>query len=468
MRVEEQVARELATALEPALPGASIAVAGMGVHWHVDLRVGARSARVHCFVYGDLVGALVLGPRGNSHLSRVQVGPELTIRQGAEFLVYFAEGDLRVADGRTQEQDAAIAALADWLVARRSLAEIHAAHPFVDRHRRALQRLAAAIDPALAAAGAPMRAVLEDDGSLELWVYGPGRSCVLAWLGDDRADAGFVLRHAQLARGAGAPAEVAAAVARWLGGATLEALAAALPGLALAESAGLYARGEVAAWHWANVLRSARAELAAGQDGALGFYVPLLERVVATPAVARFFAFTSLDRLCFSRCSHFPFATEGLPIVHPAGRAPEPRYQVVCGEAHAVGDADATVATLAAMLSTVAEAPFHGTVEDLLVEPVNAEFARLGSPLRAARVQRRQWFDTRVARGSRSCTLWVQELGRERFGLTFHGDGARHVASAEATGSAELARCAQAWLIEGRSLDELAAVVPGLERRRGG
>jgi hypothetical protein len=90
---EEQYARSLKRLLSDAVKGNAAVVKTSGAK--VDFSLGPRRCRIDCFDYGDLAGTLVIGLRGNAHLSKVNIGPDPLSCKGAEYLTIFLvnEGD---------------------------------------------------------------------------------------------------------------------------------------------------------------------------------------------------------------------------------------------------------------------------------------------------------------------------------------------------------------------------------------
>jgi hypothetical protein len=72
-----------------------------------------------------------------------------------------------------------------------------------------------------------------------------------------------------------------------------------------------------ARWHWLHVgdrINDANDVLAPLAD--------LMRALASSPIATRFYSYSSLNRLCFSASSHYPWVDEGLPVVTPAaGRA---------------------------------------------------------------------------------------------------------------------------------------------------
>lgn len=430
---EETIARNLFSFLsetfEQASPVPEIEVEGGGVHWQVNVSVTSRGCRVHCFHYGDSPGDLHLGPRGNVHLRNVETAPPPPAYEGPEYLVCFTEGGGDAAEGRTTQPAEVASCLEQWLLKESAPDEIYRAFPFVDRNRRAQRALAAVIDSRLADVGSTVRTTAEQDYGgdvgIELWIYADKKSCRVAPAHHlDAVGCAFLSLGTQLANVTLETAsETATAVEMWVHQSlSLDELQQQITNLQLASFAKEFERGEIANWHWSNVLVQAREEVERGDDGVLAYYLPVLERIVENPTTKRFFSFTSLNRLCFSRCSHFPFATEDMPMLTPIAEG----YRAECGADVVDGDAQMIFDFLLAKLSSISDPPFHGCAADALIAPVNSLLHARGATVRAKRVQRRQWSDVLVSSVGRRCTLDTSGVEAAPYSLSvFENDSDR-------------------------------------------
>lgn len=393
---EEQTARRLAAALRAEL-ACDIQVEGGGVHWSVRASYEDRSASVACFWYAPPdPGTLTLGIAGsNAHRGHVSAGTAYVARTGAEYLVAFHVNALRIAGGRTRVVTDVAGCLRAWLLECREISELYGFWPFVDATRREFRRLAALIEPALARPG-PTRVVLEGEIGYALWVYGNDRSCNLE-LGTP-VPCAFLIGQSQVAAAAVPESQLAVAIAAWTQArVSLAELAGRTPGLTVLPHAELLERGEAAQWHWANVLDGARAGVFP-----LDSFLPLFERIVARPAINRFYSFTSMHRLCFSYSSNYPFVTDGLPVLNAAG---DGRFTLRQGRETWTDRPDGILERLEQILERTTRTPFRGSSTDVDIRTVDAELARQGSPLRARSVQRQQWFKIQVAANDRTCQV---------------------------------------------------------------
>ncbi|MCC6738870.1 MAG: hypothetical protein IT452_07470 [Planctomycetia bacterium] len=374
---------------------------------------------MNCFFCGENSAVLYLGVRGNAHLSKVNVGPPPAVRRGPEYLVEFKDETPERPTGRVPELAPVLAAVRDWLVEGVSTEALQARHPFVDAERRRLMDIAARVNARLSQQGGVARVGLDERmlsrESAELWVYSAPRSARLTAGTGDSISIALLLHRTQVATGDGLAEDRAALVVRkWIDeAATTTAIHEAAPEVERHPLGGALEEGIYAAWHWGNVLCQAQT------DSVLKFYRPLLDRVVKSEVVSRFFSFTSLDRLCFSRCSLYPFDTSGLPIISPtAGQeAKEKPYTVQfrgrSGESLAGTDGD-VFKVVEAALAKETETPYFGNVDDPLPGRINREFAACGSTLRAVPVQRQQWLEILVsASGGTRCRLHGGGLGEQ-------------------------------------------------------
>jgi hypothetical protein len=410
VREEEKIARDLFDQLESAFGEfeVDLELDGAVNQWHVSATRNSRSMCIHCFHYGDMGDVLVLGLRGNAHLSKVQVGSKPTPHSGAEYLANFQAGDIKCGSGRTPDSEAIITSVADWLIDEVDREGLYARHAFVDRKLRALRDIA---DRVHAHLPAWIHATLDAD---ELWIYGGDRSCRLASGEDNAICCAFLDRRTQLICGeTNDESLMARAIRAWTAkAATLGQIGLLLPESTMEPFADLFERGEYSSWHWNNVLQQAE------HDDVLGFYRPLLDLIVKSEVVSKFFSFTSLNRLCISRSSLFPFDTSGLPVLCPSRDEQRPYFLLNSDRPEIQGNAAEMIGHLEQQLSRETTSPYFGIVDERLIEPFNQQIEKLGSPCRARRVQRGQWLDVIVrAPGGRRCALEsvVCDISRERF-----------------------------------------------------
>lgn len=144
-----QLNRELAS----KLPGTKAVLSGEGVHWNCRVERKQRSCTIHCF------DASWRGP-------------------GPEFLVYFEEKPTPAWTGRTWHQAEAIAATCAWFEGR-SIQSLYAEFAFVERKRRALERIkqeTVASEPRLAELTIPKIVPFEWGDGCTLWFHAGERS----------------------------------------------------------------------------------------------------------------------------------------------------------------------------------------------------------------------------------------------------------------------------------------------------
>lgn len=267
------------------------------------VEIGLDSSRwlgVDCFWYDRELHGLILGM--NPANDRARLGRKREVPEGAEYKVSLHEGPVRLGEGRTRQVEEVVACVRAWVggVNLHQLVNIAA---FVDAKPRALRAVAARLDPRL-------RWGFAGDWSPNLWVYGQGRSCMIEPEGAGMACTFFV-GQAQVAR-ASAPESVEAAVSVWLlDEVPVIRLPAIVPSVDLERHAEMLEQ-DPARWHWlhmqdrmndpTDVLQPLRA---------------LIEVLARSPICSRYFTYSSLDRLCFSASSHYPWVNRGLPIVTP-------------------------------------------------------------------------------------------------------------------------------------------------------
>jgi hypothetical protein len=300
--------------------------------------------------------------------------------------------------------------------------------PFVDAKRRAMHAVAEQLD-------AGLRWEVGDDPTYELWVYNNDQSCkVLA--GPHGTECSFLIGQAQVAY---IPAlhDVPAAVAAWLiARLPVNALATRVPGVELERHAQML-ETDPARWHWLHVrdrINDPNDVLAPLRD--------LMRALASSPIATRFYTYSSLNRLCFSASSHYPWVDEGLPVVAPTA-----------GGAYLVGTApcelDPAVKLIEATLLASPVQPFFGSAPHHERPLLSECLARLGSDLRPQLIQHGAWYELTVvaAAGAKRCIV-----------------GARHVAFVDATGRLDASwptledgvRAIRRYCEGNESLDEIA------------
>ena len=394
---QETVARELVKTLRAA--GVTGRAAGEGVHWQVDVGpVGARALVVHCFWYERAISGLMLGM--NPANARTGLRAQRAPYEGPEYFMILHDAGARIADGRTRQVVEAVACARAWL-AGADLDRLAREAPFVDEKGRAMRALAARLNPAL-------RHQIFGDPSYELWVYGDGRSCKVAADDDGAISCSFLLGQAQVARGAVVD-DVPAAVETWLvGGVSLRALATRVPGVELERHAEVL-ESDPARWHWLHF----RDRIADPRD-ALAPLRALIEALADSPVASTFFTYSSLNRLCFSASSHYPWVDAGLPVVMPTehgdclvGEYGWPRVGEEGVRSATRCDFRRALPIIEGMLAASPVRPFFGSEPHHHLTPLLECFARQGSPVRPGLVQTGAWYNLVVAdaAGARSCTM---------------------------------------------------------------
>ncbi|MBL8923160.1 MAG: hypothetical protein JNJ54_30195 [Myxococcaceae bacterium] len=407
MTDQERLAHDLAAVLRAQGLGGS--ATGGGVHWRVDLTTPGRAMRVHCFWYGASHG-LLLGM--NPANARARPRPTGNARFGPEYAATLREGAATVAEGRTGDAGEVVACARAWL-AGCSRDELAVAAPFVDRLGRFMRAVAGRIDPRLGWE-------LGGDPSYELWVHGEGRSCELKPNGEEPS-CQFRIGQATVAFTPRLE-DVGDATSAWLLERTpLSALPSRVPRASLEPHAEVL-ESDPARWHWLHMR-----ERIADADDVLAELRPLHERLAASPIATRFFTYSSLNRLCFSASSHFPWVDPGLPPIAPAG---DGRY----GVGRDVLQLDDALARIEARLAGFPIPPFSGSAYHLEQRVLGVRLKALGSPLEPVLAPRGAWFDVVVpALGStRRCLVtprndWTGQV-RERAHLELI-DGASTVSA---------------------------------------
>lgn len=127
--------------------------------------------------------------------------------------------------------------------------------------------------------------------------------------------------------------------------------------------------------------------------------------VALSPIATRFYTYSSLNRLCFSASSHYPWVDEGLPVVAPNA-----------GGAYLIGTApcelEPAVKLIEATLLASPVQPFFGSAP-LHEHPLLSEcLARLGSDLRPQLIQHGAWYELIVAAaaGAKRCIVSARHV----------------------------------------------------------
>jgi len=375
MRENEAIAHALVAQL--ATLGLAALVDGSGVHWSVEVApVATRGLTVHCFWYECEVGALILGVNPANQRSQLRGAPQPY--EGPEYDVILHADGTRIAYGRTRSEAEVVACARAWLAAA-SLDQLVREVPFIDRRPRAMRAIAARLDPSL-------RWDVVDP-ACELWVYGGDRSCMIL---DDSCS--FFIGQAQVARAA-ALVDMPGAVAAWLSARMdVRELAAEVEGVELEHHAEVLEQ-DPARWHWLHLM-----DRIANPHDVLVPLRPLIETLATRAVVKTFYSFSSLNRLCFSASSHFPWVNDHLPVVSPS---PEGVF-VVDGVPYALPRA---VDRIERTLNTYPVQPFFGSEPHHLLPQLVDALAKQGAPLRPALVQRGAWYRLEVEHGGRRCDV---------------------------------------------------------------
>lgn len=338
---QELIARALVERL--ATEAIDARAEGDGVHWHAIARSqSGRVVKVHCFHYDAHIHALMLGM--NPANARGLAAPAITPYDGAEYFVVLSDERGEVAEGRTRSLADVPRCVRAWLTGA-SLDALVVESDFIDRAPRALRAIAATLDPSL-------NIQLIERGVASLIVERDRRTCELAFRGGLLL-CHFFVRQAQLAQGVDLR-DVSAAVRAWLiERVSVSELPSRVEGVALGRHAEYFER-DAARWHWLHV----RDRIDDPRD-VLAPLRPLIERLAESAIVTKFFSYSSLDRLCFSASSHYPWVSDGLPVICPT----ESLQSVFVDDARM--SIDDAVASIERTLAAYPVTPFVGTRGDL-------------------------------------------------------------------------------------------------------
>ena len=191
-----------------------------------------------------------------------------------------------------------------------------------------------------------------------------------------------------------------------------------------------------ARWHWLHVL-----DRVANPDDVLRDLAPLILKLAELAAVSRFYSFSSLNRLCFSASSHYPWVGD-YPVVAPTGV--EGIYYVDDVRC----DLEEAVRRIENALAASPIEPFFGSAPDHDLASVVEAFARSGSKLLPQTIQRQAWTVIEVALGARLCRFHDTAVTCIEGAAQWHGP----IRTFD-----DAVSLARAFLEDGASFEDLAA-----------
>ncbi len=457
--IEELIARALYQRISDSLSQLSTSIDGAGVHWHVDIQTedGERSCRIHCFNYDAALPSLTLGLRGNTHLSKLRIATPPKHRVGAEYLIYFHSAGKPRAIGRTQEITFVQDAVGGWVADRMDLSALHKRCFFVDERWRAMKDISARVTPVLKALGSQTELVIEGSPEVsefnELWVYAGKRSCRLTEGARKSINLELLLERTSLACLDNIDEQIAGEVVKhWIDSkGTLGGVNQISSGLELFPFALEFEAGNHSVWHWGNVM------LQAEHSDVLSFYRPVLERILKSTFAARFFSFTSLSSLFFSRSALYPFDTDGMPCLYPADEpSGEKPFAIKFMPSDRSLENNAQPETFTAqqafdfiekILSREPISPYFGDLESRAMNEVNDELKAVESELRAQLIQKQQWAKL-VVYGKNGQFCELQSRARQRIVSTLFSssDSELEIRSSLESSPRQIATLLQEWL----------------------
>lgn len=378
-------------------------------------------------------------------------------RAGAEYLIYFHSIGKPRAIGRTQEIASVQDAVKSWVADRMDLPALHECCFFVDERWRAMKDISTRVNPVLKALGSQTELVIEGLPEIsefnELWVYAGKRSCRLTEGARRSINLELLLERTSLACLDNIGEQVAGEVVKhWIDSeGTLGGVNQISSGLELSAFALEFEAGNHSAWHWGNVM------LQAEHSDVLAFYRPILERILKSTFAARFFSFTSLSSLVFSRSSLYPFDTDGMPCLYPAddpsGEKPF-AFEFMSSAKSLKSDAMSETFTaqqafdlIEKILSREPILPYFGDLESRIMNEVNAELEAIGSGLRASLIQKQQWAKL-VVYGKEGKFCELQGRKTQRVSLTLFGsaDSDSKIRSSLESSPQKIATLLQEWM----------------------
>jgi hypothetical protein len=333
--------------------------------------------------YDRQIAALMLGMNPGNARSRLH--QTRSPYEGPEYAVTLNARGAPVGEGRTRDAAEVIACASAWH-AHGDLEQLVRVVPFIGEKERAMRALASRLDPEL-------RWDIGYDPGYELWVYGDDRSCEVSST-DGAFACRFFLGQAQVALGTELD-NIPGAVAAWLiSRFPVRLLATHVPGVEIEPHADVL-ETDPPRWHWLHL-----GDRIADPRDALARLRELIARLATSPVATTFYSFSSLNRLCFSASSHFPWVNDGLPVVAPAPRG----MYAVNGTICVLDDA---VHLIESELESFPVRPFFGSASHYELPLVAACLERQGSTLRPRLEQRRAGYDVvvRNAAGTRRCRI---------------------------------------------------------------
>ncbi|HVE84170.1 MAG TPA: hypothetical protein VND93_15035 [Myxococcales bacterium] len=367
-KLERVLAEELRSLLEHA--GVTAHVLDKGFLWQVNAGpAGSRRAVIHCLCVwshhhdgAPTIGLMSAGERKRLGIpAELHPLPELTVvlfdqtdeAPANDWKERLRANEPGIASGKTRAAGEVVACVKAWL-AGVGLEALMLESPFIVRRSRELHAFVEALPPRL-------QREIGGDPWFKMSISVDGRSC---WTNgeSDPATCFFSLDPELIASMRGPVGAVQAGIIAWL---VDRVPAGVLAGL----GAELKPHAEVleadpARWHWLRM----RDRLDDPKD-VLRALRPLIQALAESPIATRFFCFSSLDRLCFSASSHYPWVREGLPIIQAANGGDAYRIQLepddflrpVGGPDYRLSEA---VERIEAVLAAAPVQPFFGSRPD--------------------------------------------------------------------------------------------------------
>jgi len=426
--IQECLARALLSYLsehfQSSQPVIELTIWGTGKFWEVLASAGPRACRILCSSYESEELSKIARLRQRAGSEAADSDDLSKMYPGAEFLVIFRdESDHQEGkpsptlppEGRFYASAAVAKCIQRWVVLMASKEDIYEAFSCVDICRRTLQEVTDQIDRIASVESKGVRVKLIDDRlgdpKISLVVEGVERAiefdaCSTQEDGIIQCTLIFGLPIGTLRTDSSAEASHAAH--SWVVDEVSELeLFRQFPKMLFTDFVDEIMRGDFFGLHWKREIKCARVERESADGYYAACFLPLLERIEADVMTRRFYSFYSMGRLCFSRCSKFPFATAGLPVVQASRSAyPEPAgYWATCGEESIKGDVDEIFEFLKHQLSEVAESGVYGNCQDALILLAKQLLDELGSPIRVEPGESLGKASAAAPKCGRRCTL---------------------------------------------------------------
>ncbi len=485
--IQECLARALLSYLserfQSSQPAIEFTIWGTGRFWEVLASAGPRSCRILCSNFESEGLSRIARLRQRASSEPADSGDLSQTYPGAEFLVIFRDesdhqegkpSPILPPEGRFYASAAVAKCIQRWVVSMASKEDIYEAFSCVDICRRTLQEVTDQIDRIASVESKGVRVKLIDDRlgdpKISLVVEGVDRAvefdaCSTQEDGLIQCTLIFGLPIGTLKTDSSA--EAAHAAHSWVVDEVSELeLFRLFPKMLFTDFVDEIMRGDFFGLHWKREIKCARVERESADGYYAACFLPLLERIEEDARTRRFYSFYSMGRLCFSRCSKFPFATAGLPVVQASRSAyPEPAgYWATCGEESVKGDVDEIFEFLKQRLSAITESGVYGNCQDALFLPAKKLLDELGSRIYITRRDLFGGFTAAAPERGRHCTLnFSRDPSFKPYLVSFESEEERTVGHGQFSVMTSVVDALRGWLELKQNLIVIATLADKFE-----